>query len=154
MGDIRLCGSSKIRSWFPPFSPPSVKLIIPIFREHSFRALKVLSAECYGGSKDIYEREILEHLRDADPSHSGYAYIPTLIDSFEHDGPNGRHVCLVFRVMGETHRSFGTWFEDHMIPNEIMRRFTIQLLLALDYAHDHGVVHTGKSSICHCPTHC
>lgn len=107
-----------------------------------------MSAECYGGLKDTYEREILERLRDAEPSHPGFAYISTLVDSFEHRGPNGRHVCLVFLVMGETLRSFGTWFEDHMIPNKIMRRFTIQLLLALDYAHDYGVIHTGKSSIC------
>ncbi|KAI1963438.1 hypothetical protein LOZ58_002272 [Ophidiomyces ophidiicola] len=111
-------------------------------REGNFRALKVLSAECYGGSKDIYEREILERLRDADPSHLGYPYISTLVDSFEHDGPNGHHVCLVFMVMGETLRSFGTWFEDHALPNEIMRRFTIQLLLALDYAHENGIIHT------------
>ncbi|KAI2101906.1 hypothetical protein LOZ34_005632 [Ophidiomyces ophidiicola] len=111
-------------------------------REGNFRALKVLSADCYGGSKNIFEREILEHLRDADPSHLGYPYISTLVDSFEHNGPNGNHVCLVFMVMGETLRSFGTWFEDHALPNEIMRRFTIQLLLALDYAHEHGVIHT------------
>ncbi|KAI9929454.1 hypothetical protein MW887_000926 [Aspergillus wentii] len=89
----------------------------------AFKALKVLSAECYGESNDIYEREILQHLRDADPSHLGYGYISTLLDSFEHDGPNGRHVCLVFDVM-------------------VMRRFTFQLLIALDYAHDCGVVHT------------
>ncbi|KAM5445530.1 putative non-specific serine/threonine protein kinase [Microsporum audouinii] len=110
--------------------------------EHNFRALKVLSAECYGGEKDTYEREILEHLRTADPSHLGYAYISMLVDSFQHHGPNGCHVCLVFPVMGETLRSFGTWFDEHMIPNQIMRRFTIQLLLALDYAHDHNVIHT------------
>ncbi|WEW56931.1 serine/threonine protein kinase [Emydomyces testavorans] len=111
-------------------------------RELSFRALKVLSAECYGGVKDTYEREILKHLRAADPSHPGYPYISTLVDSFEHHGPNGRHVCLVFPVMGETLRSFGTWFKDDQIPNDIMRRFTFQLLLALDYAHDCGVIHT------------
>ena len=131
------------------FTRESEQLITAIFRENNFRALKVLSAECYGGFKDIYEREILEHLRGADPSHPGYAHISTLVDSFEHQGPNGTHVCLVFRVMGETLRSFGTWFKDHMIPNEIMRRFTIQLLLALDYAHDHGVIHTGKSALYH-----
>ncbi|KAK2734038.1 hypothetical protein FQN57_001873 [Myotisia sp. PD_48] len=94
------------------------------------------------GVKDTYEREILERLRDADPSQPGYSYISTLGDSFEHHGPNGRHVCLIFQVMGETLKSFGTFFEDHMIPNSVMRRFTIQLLLALDYAHDQGVIHT------------
>lgn len=28
---------------------------------------------------------------------------------------------------------------------DIMRRFTIQLLLALDYAHYLGIIHTGNS---------
>ncbi|KKZ62125.1 hypothetical protein EMCG_03368 [[Emmonsia] crescens] len=51
--------------------------------------------------KNISEREILEHLRAADPLHPGYAYISTLVDSFEHHGLNGRHICLVFRVIGE-----------------------------------------------------
>ncbi|KAK2734157.1 hypothetical protein FQN57_001872 [Myotisia sp. PD_48] len=46
--------------------------------------------------------------------------------------------------MGETPlRSFGTWFRDNVVPNKAMRRFTIQLLIALDYAHDYGVIHTG-----------
>ncbi|KAL3473723.1 kinase-like domain-containing protein [Aspergillus californicus] len=111
-------------------------------KDESFKALKVLSAECYGGQKDIYEHEILEHLRDADPSHLGYPYISKLVGSFEHDGPNGRHVCLVFPVMGETFRSFGTWFPDDRVPDIIMRTFTGQLLMALDYAHDSGVIHT------------
>ncbi|KAL2360563.1 hypothetical protein RJZ56_006562 [Blastomyces dermatitidis] len=36
--------------------------------------------------------------------------------------------------MGEMLRSFETWFEDQMIPNNIMRPFTIQLLLIQDYS--------------------
>ncbi|OBT72508.1 hypothetical protein VF21_08690 [Pseudogymnoascus sp. 05NY08] len=44
--------------------------------------------------------------------------------------------------MGETLRSFGAWFPDSMIPNEVMGRFTIQLLLALHFAHNHNVIHT------------
>jgi serine/threonine-protein kinase SRPK3 len=44
--------------------------------------------------------------------------------------------------MGETLRSFGAWFKDDMIPYSIMRRFAIQLILALDYAHEEKVIHT------------
>ncbi|KAL2134875.1 hypothetical protein VTI74DRAFT_10601 [Chaetomium olivicolor] len=44
--------------------------------------------------------------------------------------------------MGETMRSFGAWFKESMIPYPAMRRFTIQLLAALDFAHDHNVIHT------------
>jgi serine/threonine-protein kinase SRPK3 len=87
--------------------------------------MKVLSAECYGTDRDIFEREILLHMHDADPSHPGHEHITQLVDTFEHTGPNGRHVCLVFEVMGETLRSFGTWFRHHRVPNSIMRRFTI-----------------------------
>lgn len=100
--------------------------------------MKVLT-ECYGDVKDIFDLEVLERLRDADPEHPGFRYIPQLIDSFTHAGPNGSHVCLVVEPMGENFASFGTLF-----PSLIMQRFTSQLLLALDYAHRSGVIHTGK----------
>ncbi|KAF5007402.1 hypothetical protein FDECE_6288 [Fusarium decemcellulare] len=110
--------------------------------ETAFRALKVLSAECYGQEKDTFEKEILTHLRDGDRNQLGHAYVCHLTDDFQHRGSNGDHVCLVFELMGETLRSFGAWFAGSMLPNPVMRRFTIQLLLALDFAHCHDVIHT------------
>lgn len=112
--------------------------------QHKFLALKVLSAECYGTEHDIFEKEILTHLRNGDRGLLGYRHIAHLVDDFEHEGPNGKHVCLVFHVYGETLRSFGILFRESMIPTDIMRRFAIQLLLALDYAHHYGVIHTGN----------
>ncbi|KAK8029255.1 hypothetical protein PG991_006311 [Apiospora marii] len=103
-----------------------------------FRALKVLSAECYGAGKDIYEREILRHLRYGNPMRRGYEFICHLEDEFEHEGPNGTHVCLVFQLCGESMLMYGARFKDLMIPTEVMRRITTQLLLALDYAHKFG----------------
>lgn len=111
---------------------------------HIYYALKVLSAECYGTDKDIFEREILRHLRDADKTHVGYKYICHLVDDFEHRGPNGTHVCLVLELMGETLKTFGTLFKKTMVPNSLMRRFTFYLLAGLDYAHDSNIVHTGN----------
>ncbi|KAL6871714.1 kinase-like domain-containing protein [Trichoderma longibrachiatum] len=107
-----------------------------------FRALKVLSAICYGQGRDTFEKEILVHLRDGDKSHAGYPFVCHLLDDFEHQGPNGTHVCLIFELMGETLRSFGSLFHENMIPEPVMRKFTIQLLVALDFAHDHNVIHT------------
>ncbi|KAI0158954.1 kinase-like domain-containing protein [Pestalotiopsis sp. NC0098] len=107
-----------------------------------YYAMKVLSADCYGTDKDIFEREILRHLRDADRTHLGYKYICHLVDDFEHSGPNGTHVCLVLELMGETLKTFGTVFNKTMIPNPLMRRFAFYLLAALDYAHDSNVIHT------------
>ncbi|KAH6874381.1 kinase-like domain-containing protein [Thelonectria olida] len=108
----------------------------------AFRALKVLSGECYGQHKDTFEEEILTHLRDGDHNEMGYAYICHLVDDFVHKGPNGVHVFLVFELMGETLRRFGAWFFESELPNPAMRRFTIQLMLALDFAHRHDIVHT------------
>ncbi|KAK4653424.1 hypothetical protein QC762_0083450 [Podospora pseudocomata] len=111
--------------------------------EHRFRALKVLSAESYAEDHPIFEKEILKHLRDGgDKDELGYAYICHIVDDFEHQGPNGTHVCLVFELMGETLRSFGAWFKDNQLPYPVIHRFTIQLLLALDYAHGCDVIHT------------
>ncbi|OGM43953.1 CMGC protein kinase [Aspergillus bombycis] len=111
--------------------------------ENEFRALKVLSAACYDGTEaPIFEREILTHLRLGDHHQLGYRHVCHLLDDFEHRGPNGIHVCLVFELMGETLRSFGAWFAESRLPNSVMRRFTIQLLLVLDFAHEHNVIHT------------
>ncbi|KAH6622742.1 kinase-like domain-containing protein [Chaetomium tenue] len=110
--------------------------------EHRFLALKVLSGECYYNGKPVFEREILRHLRDGDRSQRGYRHVCHLVDDFEHQGPNGKHVCLVFELMGETMTSFGAWFKDSEIPYPVMRRFAFQLVVALGYAHERGVIHT------------
>ncbi|KAJ5724072.1 hypothetical protein N7488_002107 [Penicillium malachiteum] len=81
-----------------------------------YKALKILTAECYDGSHDIFELEILKRLRNSDPKHKGYPYIPILVDSFEHIGPNGSHVCTVLEPMGESLKTFGTLFP-HQIPS-------------------------------------
>ena len=111
--------------------------------ENEFLALKVLSAKSYCEKTRTFERGILAHLRDGDREQLGYTYVCHLLDDFEHRGPNGTHICLVFPLMGETLRSFGAWFDESRLPNSVMRRFTIQLLLALDFAHEHNVIHTG-----------
>ncbi|KFA54944.1 hypothetical protein S40293_02312 [Stachybotrys chartarum IBT 40293] len=108
----------------------------------TYKALKILSAFCYNQGHDTFEKEILLHLREGDQGHAGYALINHLLDDFLHEGPNGTHVCLVFHLIGDTLASFGLIFHGHMLPNIVMRRFMIQLLLALDYAHNHGVIHT------------
>ncbi|EFW18629.1 conserved hypothetical protein [Coccidioides posadasii str. Silveira] len=73
-------------------------------KERNFRALKTLSTECYRGLKNTYNCEILEHLQDADPSHPGYTYISTLVDSFEHHIP----MTLIGLAVGQACSSMST----------------------------------------------
>lgn len=142
----RTCTTSEQKSSLLKKEEDKITSNILIYRkghEHEYLALKILSAECYSTDHPIFEREILRHLRDGNTGLFGHSYICHLLDDFEHQGPNGTHICLVFPLMGETLRSFGAWFKDSLVPYSTMRRFTIQVVLALDYAHDQGVIHTG-----------
>lgn len=109
-----------------------------------YLAMKVLSAEAYGGKQnDIFELEILHHLQTADPALEGHKHVLHPLDEFERDGPNGRYVCMVFPVFGEDLLGFRKKFSnDYSFPGKILKRFVKQLLLALDYAHSSGVIHT------------
>lgn len=111
--------------------------------------MKVLSVECYGTEHDIDALEILKHLQSAGSGsvHEGSKYVTTLEDSFEHEVPNGRHVCLIFKLMAESLLTFPEWFDDGGIPAPLVQHFTIQLLKAVDFAHSCGVIHTGESYI-------
>lgn len=128
----------------PPSPPPSPKITRPN-DEHRFRALKVLSDECYGHEHPIFEREILRRFRDGSRKLLGYKYVCHLVDDFELTGPNGTHVCLVLELMGETLASFGVWFPDDRVPTLLMRKFSFQLVCALDFAHENEVIHTGRA---------
>ncbi|KAE8373171.1 hypothetical protein BDV26DRAFT_285358 [Aspergillus bertholletiae] len=112
--------------------------------ENKFRALKVLSTECYKGTDSpIFRREILTHLQDRDRDQIGYDYVYYLLNNFKHQGPNRTHICLVFELIGEILRSFGAWFTKSRLLNSVMRRFTIQLLLILDFTHEYNIIYTG-----------
>lgn len=128
----------------PPSPPPSPKITRPN-DEHRFRALKVLSDECYGHEHPIFDREILRRFRDGNRKLLGYKYVCHLVDDFELTGPNGTHVCLVLELMGETLASFGVWFPDDRVPTLLMRKFSFQLVCALDFAHENEVIHTGRA---------
>lgn len=106
----------------------------------------MLRADCYGGSHDIFETEILSKISEASrqSSHGGSAHVLHLLDKFKHRGPNGEHVCLVFDVLGH-HLDFQTArYEDGKLPVKAVKIIARQLLLGLDYLHrECGIIHTG-----------
>ncbi|RAL05375.1 putative serine-threonine protein kinase [Aspergillus ibericus CBS 121593] len=109
--------------------------------EVSYKAVKILTPDCYDGNHDLFELEILKHLRTADPHHLGYQHIPILLDDFVNEGQQGRHVCLVMELMAVDMNGFALFFDDIKNPNHIMKIITKQLLLALEYAHRSGVIY-------------
>ncbi|KAJ9264194.1 hypothetical protein DTO212C5_7253 [Paecilomyces variotii] len=114
-------------------------------RDYKFVALKVLRADCYGRSHDIFEREILLKILEISgkSSHEGRNYVSGLLDHFKQKGPNGDHVCFVFDVLGH-HLDFqAAKYEDGKLPVKAIKLISRQLLLGLDFLHrECGIIHT------------
>eukprot|EP01071_Lankesteria_metandrocarpae_P010128 Lankesteria_metandrocarpae@DN5290_c2_g1_i1.p1 len=58
-----------------------------------------------------------------------------LLDSFEHIGPNGKHVCMVFEVMGPNLLSLIKKYNFQGVPLNMVRRIACHILVGLDYLH-------------------
>jgi serine/threonine-protein kinase SRPK3 len=95
--------------------------------------------------KSAYELTILQHISTADPSHSGYKHVIHLLDNFEHTGHNGKHLCLVFKVMVKSVSALRRGFPSRQIPAALMKQIACQVLLGLDYLHQScDIIHTGR----------
>jgi serine/threonine-protein kinase SRPK3 len=89
------------------------------------------------------EIKLLEKIAGANPSHPGRQHIVSLLDHFEHSGPNGIHICLVFEALGESVLSTIKRYQYRGLPIHIVKQITKQVLLGLDYLHrECGVIHT------------
>ena len=115
-------------------SPATIKLTSP--RLERYVTLKILKAEISSNSQ---EHSVLLHLSKADTHHPGKNHVLQLLDQFEHKGPNGLHLCLVFPVMMSDGQAM-TIREKPRYPDYV-REISNQILLGLSYLHDQGLIH-------------
>ncbi|KAK3934476.1 kinase-like domain-containing protein [Diplogelasinospora grovesii] len=96
------------------------------------------SDEACGGNHQL---QIMRHITEnGDPNHPGRKHVSHLLDSFYHEGPNGRHLCIVQELIGPD-LEFVTMELRFELNRDHRRRVSAQLLLAVDYLHSCGVVH-------------
>ena len=106
-------------------------------------ALKVVRSAAHYTETAIDEIKLLNQIVQANPNHPGRKHVVSLLDSFEHRGPNGVHVCMVFEVLGENLLGLIKRWNHRGIPMPLVKQITKQVLLGLDYLHrDCGVIHT------------
>jgi serine/threonine protein kinase len=73
----------------------------------------------------------------------GFTGVVTLLDYFEHQGPNGCHICMVFEVMGPNVLALIKQFEFKGVPDALVRKVASHTLVGLDYLHRVcGIIHT------------
>ncbi|KAK7205196.1 serine protein kinase Sky1 [Myxozyma melibiosi] len=106
-------------------------------------ALKVVRSAAHYTETALDEIKLLEKIVSANPNHPGRAHVVSLLDSFEHVGPNGTHVCMVFEVLGENLLGLIRRFHHQGVPLPLVKQITKQVLLGLDYMHrECGIIHT------------
>lgn len=88
-----------------------------------------------------------QHLSQGSPSHPGYAYVRTALDSLMLHRPGGGHHCLVQIPMWESFRDLLYRNAAHRFTEDLLKTGLMQVFLALDYLHTEcKLVHTGKST--------
>lgn len=106
-------------------------------------ALKVVRSAAHYTETAVDEIKLLNKIVQANPNHPGKKHVVSLLDSFEHKGPNGTHVCMVFEVLGENLLGLIKRWNHRGIPMALVKQITKQVLLGLDYLHrECGIIHT------------
>lgn len=106
-------------------------------------ALKVVRSAAHYTETAVDEIKLLNRIVEASDSHAGKKHVVGLLDSFEHKGPNGTHVCMVFEVLGENLLGLIKRWNHRGIPMPLVKQITKQVLLGLDYLHrECGIIHT------------
>ncbi|KAL1632779.1 serine/threonine protein kinase, CMGC [Neofusicoccum ribis] len=106
-------------------------------------ALKVVRSAAHYTETALDEIKLLNKVVEANKDHPGRAHVVSLVDSFNHKGPNGVHVCMVFEVLGENLLGLIKRWNHRGIPMPLVKQITKQVLLGLDYLHrECGIIHT------------
>jgi len=132
-------------------SPESQRIVHAdmTLRNLRYIALKVMDAKASfnSGTELLILKRIEEGHSKKDPL---ARHILRNLDIFQHIGPNGTHLCLVFEPMGPTVASlaeelipFEEWTvtTDVRYPKFLARRILKHTLLGLNFLHRNGIVH-------------
>lgn len=136
-------------------------------RNDNHVAIKIVRSQSHYTQAALDEIKILEIINEKNPNHPGYNHLIKLHEWFYHNGPNGKHVCMIFEVLGENMlgliNKFGKNTDSSSsstaapisiklsnieksyggLPITIVKQISKQLLLALDYLHrECGLIHT------------
>ncbi|KAL2376101.1 hypothetical protein RJZ90_007725 [Blastomyces dermatitidis] len=99
-------------------------------------ALKILKADASRNNKEL---AMLLKLSALGLDHPGKGHVIELLDYFEHDGPNGTHLCLVLPAMISDGEITSVSGRPHHAA--YVRAISKQVLLGLDFLHQLGIIH-------------
>ncbi|KAK7019670.1 serine/threonine protein kinase, CMGC [Paramarasmius palmivorus] len=109
-------------------------------------ALKIVKSAPRYTETALDEIKLLQKLANSDDPanpHPGKTHVIDFLDHFQHKGPNGTHVCMVFEVLGENLLALIRRHQSQGVPLPLVKQIAKQVLEGLDYMHRIcGVIHT------------
>ncbi|GKZ59520.1 hypothetical protein AnigIFM49718_005402 [Aspergillus niger] len=119
-------------------STPTVWLAQDL-QSHRYVTLKIYTRD----ESHTEEFKIYKHISQANPSHPGYGYVRTALDTFIIPRPGGDHPCLVQQPMWDSFHDLLFRNPRHRFTEDLLKAGLMQVYLALDYLHTECmVVHT------------
>lgn len=118
----------------PEFVAVKIQKSASHYRDAAFDEIELLNCV---SKATMSERALREYGPQFDPC------VVTLLDHFEHSGPHGKHVCMVFEMLGENLLKVIQKYDYRGIPILIVRDFARQICVGLDFLHRHcRIIHT------------
>ncbi|KAA6414730.1 MAG: hypothetical protein FRX48_01480 [Lasallia pustulata] len=112
------------------------------WQSNRYVVLKVIASPYIDRDAAKHELNIDRRLK-TNPSHNGFLFVRTTLDSCEATGPDDRHFCLVYEPLREPLWIFQRRWEDGKLPPSIVKVYTRFLLQGLNYLHSEcRVIHT------------
>ncbi|CAD0114711.1 unnamed protein product, partial [Aureobasidium uvarum] len=120
-------------------SASTVWLCRDLLETNKYVALKVY----VNSSKEHRELPVYEHIQALSSDHNGRHRIRRLLDSFEVQGPHGRHICLVHEPLGISFDELRDFTAGRVFDEDLIRQTFRPILEGFDFLHREAkVIHT------------
>lgn len=107
-------------------------------------AVKIKTAETSVNTSELAIFPYLKQQGNSDPTSK---HVIALLDHFGHQGPNGKHVCIVSEVLGASVSNVLKTCPEYshgrrnFFPKSMVKRILRQVLMGMCFLHSHGVIH-------------
>jgi len=127
---------------FNRFVAMKVQKSAPHYTEAAYDEIELLAEVAKRGGLREWDATQRGPLRELFPM-VPFTGVVQLVDYFEHYGPNGKHVCMVFETMGPNVLALIKRYNFKGVPLNIVRKVASHTLIGLDYMHRIcGIIHT------------